>query len=94
MGYVLYFLARRSAQGLIILGAALFMVEREYTFVETVCYGAGSGIGWALAIVAMAAIQKKLRYADTPEGLRGFGINMIVTGLMAMAFMLFSGITL
>jgi Na+-transporting NADH:ubiquinone oxidoreductase subunit E len=77
-----------------ILGAALFMVEREYTFAETVVYGAGSGIGWMLAIVAMAAIQKKLRYADAPEGLRGFGLNMIVTGLIAMAFMIFSGITL
>jgi len=77
-----------------ILGAALFMVEREYTLAETVVYGAGSGIGWMLAIVSMAAIQKKLRYADAPEGLKGFGINMIVTGLMAMAFMIFSGITL
>jgi Na+-transporting NADH:ubiquinone oxidoreductase subunit E len=77
-----------------ILGAALFMVERDYTLGETVVYGTGSGLGWMLAIVAMAAIQKKLRYADTPEGLIGFGLNMIVTGLIAMAFMLFSGITL
>ena len=77
-----------------ILGASLFMVERSYTFGETVVYGAGSGIGWALAIISMATIKWKLRYADVPEGLQGFGINMIITGLMAMAFMLFSGITL
>jgi Na+-transporting NADH:ubiquinone oxidoreductase subunit E len=77
-----------------ILGAALFMVERRYTFWETVVYGFGSGLGWLLAIVSMATIMQKLRYADVPEGLQGFGIRMIVTGLMAMAFMLFSGITL
>lgn len=77
-----------------ILGASLFMVERAYTFSESVVFGIGSGAGWMLAIVSMAAIRKKLRYADVPQGLEGFGINMIVTGLMAMAFMLFSGITL
>ncbi len=77
-----------------ILGASLFMVERNYTFGETVVYGIGSGVGWALAIISMATIKWKLRYADVPEGLQGFGINMIITGLMAMAFMLFSGITL
>jgi Na+-transporting NADH:ubiquinone oxidoreductase subunit E len=77
-----------------ILGAALFMVERRYTFAETMVYGFGSGVGWLLAIVSMATIMQKLRYADVPEGLQGFGIRMIVTGLMAMAFMLFSGITL
>jgi len=77
-----------------ILGGSLFMVERSYTFSETVVYGMGSGIGWMLAIVAMATVKMKLRYADVPEGLQGFGINMIITGLMAMAFMLFSGITL
>jgi Na+-transporting NADH:ubiquinone oxidoreductase subunit E len=77
-----------------ILGAALFMVERQYTLSESLVYGFGSGLGWMLAIVAMAAIQGKLRYADVPAGLQGFGINMIVTGLMAMAFMLFSGIVL
>lgn len=77
-----------------ILGASLFMVERNYTFPETVVYGLGSGTGWMLAIVSMAAIRKKLRYADVPKGLQGFGITIIVTGLMAMAFMLFSGITL
>lgn len=77
-----------------VLGVSLFMVERTYTFSETVVYGIGSGIGWMLAIVSMATIRMKLRYADVPEGLQGFGINMITTGLMAMAFMLFSGITL
>jgi len=77
-----------------ILGASLFMVERNYGFWETVVYGSGSGVGWLLAIISMAAIRHKLRYADVPQGLQGFGINMIVTGLMAMAFMLFSGITL
>ncbi|MCJ8500982.1 NADH:ubiquinone reductase (Na(+)-transporting) subunit E [Desulfatitalea alkaliphila] len=77
-----------------ILGTSLFMVERRYTFSETVVFGFGSGIGWLLAIVAMATIMQKLRYADVPEGLQGFGIRMIVTGLMAMAFMLFAGITL
>lgn len=77
-----------------ILGASLFMVERRYSFAETMVYGVGSGLGWLLAIVSMATIMQKLRYADVPEGLQGFGIRMIVTGLMAMAFMLFSGITL
>jgi Na+-transporting NADH:ubiquinone oxidoreductase subunit E len=77
-----------------ILGASLFMVERRYTFVQSVIFGIGAGIGWLLAIVSMATIMQKLRYADVPKGLEGFGIRMIVTGLMAMAFMLFSGITL
>jgi Na+-transporting NADH:ubiquinone oxidoreductase subunit E len=77
-----------------ILGASLFMVERNYTFAESFVYGVGSGTGWMLAIVSMAAINQKLRYADVPEGLRGFGISMITTGLIAMAFMMFSGITL
>ncbi len=77
-----------------VLGTSLFMVERSYTFIESVVYGAGSGMGWLLAITTMAAIKKKLRYADVPEGLQGFGISMMITGLMAMAFMLFSGITL
>ncbi len=77
-----------------ILGVSLFMVEREYTFSESFVYGFGSGTGWMLAIVSMAAIRRKLRYAVVPRDLDGFGITMIVTGLMAMAFMLFSGITL
>ncbi len=77
-----------------VLGASLFMVERDYTFSESVVYGFGSGCGWCLAIVAMAAIQQKLRYANVPKGLQGFGISMITTGLMAVGFMLFAGITL
>jgi len=77
-----------------ILGTSLFMVERDYRFSESVVYGMGSGVGWCLAIVAMAAIQQKLRYADIPKGLQGFGISMITTGLMAIGFMLFAGITL
>lgn len=77
-----------------ILGTSLFMVEREYSFVESVVFGIGSGTGWLMAIVSMAAIRKKLRYADPPKGLRGYGLTMIVTGLMAMGFMLFSGIVL
>ena len=77
-----------------ILGTSLFMVERNYDFMESIVFGTGSGVGWMLAIVTMAAIRKKLRYASIPDGLDGMGISMIVTGLMAMAFMLFSGITL
>ncbi len=77
-----------------ILGASLFMVERAYTFPEAVVFGTGSGIGWAVAIIAMAAIRRKMWYADIPQGLEGFGISMIVTGLIAMTFMIFSGITL
>jgi len=77
-----------------ILGTSLFMVERNYTFLESMVFGFGSGVGWMLAIVSMAAIRIKLRYANVPKGLEGFGITMIMTGLMAMGFMLFSGITL
>jgi Na+-transporting NADH:ubiquinone oxidoreductase subunit E len=77
-----------------ILGTSLFMVERDYTFMESLVFGIGSGTGWLLAIVSMAAIRIKLRYGNIPEGLQGFGITMIMTGLMAMGFMLFSGITL
>jgi Na+-transporting NADH:ubiquinone oxidoreductase subunit E len=77
-----------------ILGASLFMVERNYTLTESVVFGIGSGVGWCLAIIAMAAIQQKLRYADIPVGLQGFAINMVVTGLMAIGFMLFAGISL
>ena len=77
-----------------ILGAALFMDERGYTFGESVVFGFGSGVGWALAIVAMAAIRKKLEYSNIPRSLRGLGITMILTGLMAMGFMCFAGISL
>jgi len=77
-----------------ILGGSLFMVERDYTFAESVVFGFGSGTGWALAIVALAGIREKLKYADVPDGLRGLGITFMITGLMAMAFMAFSGIQL
>lgn len=77
-----------------ILGGSLFMVERDYGFGESVVYGFGSGVGWALAIVGLAGIREKLRYADIPPGLRGLGITFMTVGLMAMAFMAFSGIQL
>jgi len=77
-----------------ILGGSLFMVERHYAFGESLVYGFGSGIGWALAIVALAGIREKLKYSDVPAGLQGLGITFISTGLMAMAFMSFSGIQL
>ncbi|MDZ7315302.1 MAG: NADH:ubiquinone reductase (Na(+)-transporting) subunit E [candidate division KSB1 bacterium] len=78
----------------IILAGSLFMVERNYNFVESVVFGFGSGTGWALAIVALAGIREKLRYSNVPKGLRGLGITFITVGLMAIAFMLFSGIQL
>ena len=77
-----------------ILGASLFMVERDYNFPESLAYGFGSGIGWLLAIVALAAIREKMRYSDVPPPLRGLGITFIVTGLMAIGFMAFAGIQL
>jgi Na+-transporting NADH:ubiquinone oxidoreductase subunit E len=77
-----------------ILGGTLFMVERDYNFSESVVYGFGSGLGWALAIAALAGIREKLKYSDVPPGLRGLGITFITAGLMAMAFMAFSGIKL
>jgi len=77
-----------------ILGGSLFMVERNYDFAQSVTYGIGSGVGWALAIVALAGIREKLKYSDVPAGLQGLGITFISTGLMAMAFMAFSGIQL
>lgn len=77
-----------------ILGASLFMVERDYTLGEATVFGFGSGVGWFLAIVAMAAIRTKLRYSNIPPGLRGLGITMLITGLMSMAFMIFAGIQL
>lgn len=75
-----------------ILGGTLFMVEREYTFGESVAYGFGSGLGWALAICCLAGIREKLKYSDVPDGLEGLGITFITVGLMALAFMSFSGI--
>ena len=77
-----------------ILGVALFMVERKYTLVETTVFGFSSGIGFFLAIILMASIREKIRYSNVPKALRGLGITMIITGLMAMAFMIFSGIQL
>ncbi len=77
-----------------ILGGSLFMVEREYNFAESVTFGFGTGVGFALAIIALAGIREKMKYSNVPEGLRGLGITFITTGLMAIAFMLFSGIQL
>ena len=74
-----------------IMGGTLFMVERDYTFAESVTYGFGSGFGWALAIAALAGIREKLRYSDIPDGLRGLGITFMTVGLMALAFMSFGG---
>lgn len=77
-----------------ILGGSLFMVEREYNFAESVTFGFGSGAGFAIAVIALAGIREKMRYSNVPEGLRGLGITFIIVGLMAIAFMLFSGIQL
>lgn len=77
-----------------ILGASLFMVERDYDLGESIVFGVGSGIGWLLAVVALAAIREKMRYSNVPEPLRGLGITFIVTGLMAIGFMAFAGISL
>lgn len=77
-----------------ILGAALFMVERSYNFGESVVYGFGAGLGWALAIVALAGIREKLKYSDMPEGLRGLGGAFMMAGLMSIGFMSFGGIDL
>ena len=77
-----------------ILGASLFMAERDYGFGESVVFGLGSGLGWALAIVALAALREKLKYSHVPAGLRGLGLTFMITGLMAIGFMVFSGIQL
>ncbi|RLA19370.1 MAG: NADH:ubiquinone reductase (Na(+)-transporting) subunit E [Gammaproteobacteria bacterium] len=77
-----------------IMGGSLFMVERDYDLAESVTYGVGSGFGWALAITLMAGVREKLKYSDVPDGLEGLGITFITAGLMAMAFMGFSGIQL
>jgi len=77
-----------------ILGATLFLVERDYNFAESVAFGVGSGVGWGLAIVALAGIREKLKYSDVPEGLRGLGITFITVGLMSLGFMSLGGISL
>ena len=77
-----------------ILGASLFIVNRDYDFGESVVYGIGSGVGWALAIVMLAGIREKLKYSDVPEGLQGLGITFITVGLMSLGFMSFSGISI
>ncbi|CUS49580.1 MAG: Na+-transporting NADH:ubiquinone oxidoreductase subunit NqrE [Idiomarinaceae bacterium HL-53] len=77
-----------------IFGGVLFMVERDYNFTESVVYGVGSGVGWALAITLLAAVREKLKYADIPDGLRGLGITFISTGLIGLGFMSFSGVSL
>jgi len=77
-----------------ILGGSLFMVERGYTLGESVVFGFGSGLGWAMAIVALAAIRERMRYSNVPDGLRGLGMTFIITGLMAIGFMVFAGIQL
>ena len=75
-----------------ILGGTLFMVERQYTFGESIVYGVGSGVGWAVALIALAGIREKLKYSDVPDGLQGLGITFIIVGLMSLGFMGFSGI--
>jgi Na+-transporting NADH:ubiquinone oxidoreductase subunit E len=75
-----------------ILGASLFMVERDYTFAESAVFGLGAGVGWALAITALAGVREKLKYSDVPEGLRGLGITFISVGLISLCFMSFGGI--
>jgi len=75
-----------------ILGASLFMVQRDYNFTESVAYGLGAGFGWALAIVALAGLREKMKYCDVPKGLQGLGITFITTGLLSLAFMGIAGI--
>jgi Na+-transporting NADH:ubiquinone oxidoreductase subunit E len=75
-----------------ILGGTLLMVQRSYTFGESVVFGIGSGLGWALAIVTLAGIREKLKYSDVPAGLHGLGIAFIITGLISLAFMGFTGL--
>ena len=78
----------------VIMAGSLFMVERDYNFSESVVYGMGSGISWAIAIALLAGIREKLKYSDIPEGLRGLGITFITIGLMSLGFMSFSGVQL
>ena len=96
-----YFPALNSALGIFlplltvncaILGASLFMVQRDYNLAESAVYGLGAGVGWALAIAALAGLREKMRYSDIPEGLEGLGITFITAGIMSLAFMAMSGI--
>lgn len=77
-----------------ILGSSLFMVQRDYTIVEATAFGFGSGTGFFLAIIALAAIREKLKYSNVPNGLKGLGITMLITGLMGLAFKSFIGVSL
>ena len=77
-----------------ILGAALFMVQRDYTFAESAAYGFGVGVGWALAIIGLAGLREKMRYSNAPDGLRGLGMTFVVAGIMSLAFLGISGIEL
>jgi len=77
-----------------IMGASLFMVERDYNLAESTVYGIGAGVGWALAITALAGIREKLKYSDVPAGLQGLGITFMTVGLMSLGFMSFSGVSL
>lgn len=77
-----------------ILGGSLFMVERNYNFAESVVYGLGSGIGFAVALIALAGIRERLAYSNPPDGIRGLGLTFVIAGLMAMAFLAFGGIQL
>lgn len=77
-----------------ILGSSLFMVQRDQTFIESIVYGFASGVGWFLAIIALAAIREKLKYSNVPDGLKGLGIAMLITGLMGIAFLSFVGIAI
>jgi Na+-transporting NADH:ubiquinone oxidoreductase subunit E len=77
-----------------ILGGTLLMVERDYTFSQSIAFGFGSGLGWGLAIVALAGIREKLKYSDVPDGLRGLGITFITVGLMSLGFMSLNGVSL
>ncbi len=77
-----------------ILGASLFMVQRDYTLAEASVYGVSSGFGWMMAIVALAAVREKLKYSNVPDGLKGLGITMLITGLMGIAFKSFIGIAI
>ncbi|MDR0528843.1 MAG: NADH:ubiquinone reductase (Na(+)-transporting) subunit E [Zoogloeaceae bacterium] len=78
----------------VIMAGSLFMVERDYNFSESVVYGVGSGLSWALAIALLAGIREKLKYSDVPAGLRGLGVTFIIIGLMSLGFMSFSGVQL